>query len=73
MYKENSDPEFARKFFTPAHVDQFLRQAVSTCWMMLPRERRTVANVEIEVRRILDRVLRDLREDAEAFGIDPES
>ena len=34
---------------------------------------KTVANVEIEVRRILDRVLRDLREDAEAFGIDPES
>ncbi len=72
MFEKNPDPEFMRTFFTPAQVDQFLRQAVSTCWMMLPKERRTVANVEVEVRRILDRVLRNLREDAEAFGINPD-
>jgi hypothetical protein len=72
MFEKNPDPEFMRKLFTPAQVDKFLRQAVSTCWMMLPQERRTVANVEVEIRRILGRVLRNLSEDAEAFGIKPE-
>jgi len=40
---------------------------------MLPQERKTVANVEMELRRILDRVLRNLSEDAEAFGIKPDA
>ena len=73
MFEKNPNPDSIRKFFTPAQVDQFLRQAVSTCWMMLPQERRTVANVEVEIRRILDRVLRNLSEDAEAFGIKPDA
>lgn len=58
-----------REFFTPAQVDQTLRNAVQTCWMMLPPEKRSVDEVEKQLRRMMERVLRDLREDADAFGL----
>lgn len=50
--------------FGPGHVDQAIRSAIHA----LPKERRNVAEVETEIRRIVERALKDLREDAAAFG-----
>jgi hypothetical protein len=38
--------------------------------MGLPQERRTVAEVETQIRRLVDRALQNLREDAAAFGLE---
>jgi hypothetical protein len=70
---ESSDPADAAKMMRnvmgPQAVDQFIGQAVSTCWLMLPEEERTVEALEREVRRLVDRALKDLKEDMAAFGI----
>ena len=54
--------------FGPGHVDQFVRQALQMLWMMLPKGQRTVNDVEKQFRRIVERALKDFREDASAFG-----
>jgi hypothetical protein len=65
-------PEVAAKMLQSIHgpqaVDQLLRSAVSLCWMMLPDDRKNADEVEREMRRLLDRVIANLREDAKAFG-----
>ena len=53
----------------PETVTHGIHQAISVCWRMLPAERKNVAAVEAEIRRIVDRELKALREDAKAFGI----
>jgi hypothetical protein len=53
--------------FGPGHLDQSVRQVINTCWMMLPKERKTHENVEQEVRRLMERALQDFREDCHAF------
>lgn len=66
------DPEKARgmmrSMFGPQAVDQAIRQAVSTCWMMLPDDKKTVEVLEAEIRRLVDRALANFREDAKAFS-----
>jgi hypothetical protein len=56
-----------RSFMGPGQVDQQIRQAIQFAWMMLPDERKTVTEVERVIRQIVDRALKDFREDAEAF------
>ncbi len=66
------DPDAARKvraMFSPSQVDQSIRHAIEMCWMMLPEDGKSVDELEKQLRRIVDRALKDLREDAEAFGI----
>ena len=66
------DADAARRLqgmFGPQQVDQEIRQAIQVCWMALPPERQNVDEVEREIRRLVDRALRDLREDAERFGL----
>lgn len=58
-----------REMFSPAQIDQSVRQAMQFCWMMLPENARTVDELEKQFRRIVDRAIDDLREDAEAFGL----
>ena len=53
----------------PGMVDTQLREAIKWCWFMLPKEKRTVTGVQAEIRRLVDRALKDLEEDAAAFGI----
>jgi hypothetical protein len=71
---EKSDPKDPdqgkrmRAFFSPQQVDQQIRQAIQFCWMALPPEKQTVDEVEQQIRRIVDRALRDLRDDADSFG-----
>lgn len=67
-----NDPEAKnrlRAFFNPQMVDQQIRQAIQFCWMALPPEQQNVDEVEKQIRRIVDRALRDLRMDAESFGL----
>jgi hypothetical protein len=44
------------------------RQAVQFCWMALPKDGRNADELERQVRRLVDRALKDFREDMEAFG-----
>jgi hypothetical protein len=57
------------EFFGPAQIDQTIRQAVQFCWTAIPKERRTFEELERQIRRIVDRALKDFREDREAFGV----
>ena len=66
---ENPDRFRSFSFMGPQMVDQTIRQAISCCWMMIPEEKRSIAAVEAEVRRIFERALKDLREDSGAFGL----
>jgi len=67
-----NDPNQGERFrscFGPQQVDEQVRQAISTCWMALPQDRRNIEEVEKQMRRLVDRALRDLREDSAAFGL----
>ena len=75
MVYEKFDPNNAesakrmRALFSPQQVDQQIRQAIQFCWMALPPEKQNVAEVESQIRRIVDRALKDLRDDAATFGV----
>ncbi len=60
-------------FLGPGHVDQTIRQAIQACWMSLPKKKQNVEEVEKQIRRLVDRALKDLREDRQAFGRDDEA
>ena len=55
-------------YFGPTQVDQFVRQAIQMCWMALPKGRKNPDELEKQLRRIVDRALKDFREDSEQFG-----
>jgi hypothetical protein len=56
------------EMFGPGHIDHMIRQAIQYCWMALPKERRSADEVETQIRRLVDRALRDFREDRQVFG-----
>lgn len=74
MFVKNFDAEEPdgkaafRAFFGPHMIDQHVRQAISACWMALPPDRQNVDEVEKQIRRLVDRALRDFRDDAASFG-----
>ena len=55
-------------YLGPGQVDQFIRQALQFCWMCLPKEKRTPDELERQFRRLVDRALKDFKEDRSAFG-----
>ncbi|MBI5725575.1 MAG: hypothetical protein HZA50_16575 [Planctomycetes bacterium] len=55
-------------FFGPGHIDNSIRQAISWCWMSLPKGKKNADELEKQMRRIFDRALRDFREDNEQFA-----
>jgi len=59
--------EKLREFFSPSQIDHQIRQAIQFCWMALPKEKRNVDELERQIRRLVDRALRDLREDFDEF------
>ena len=67
---EGAAEKFA-EIFGPGHIDQMIRQGVQSCWMALPKDRRNADEVEKQIRRLVDRALRDFREDQEQFGRKP--
>jgi hypothetical protein len=69
---DKDDPdaeEKMRDFMGPGHVDQAIRQAIQFCWMSLPKDKKTIDELEKQIRRIVDRAIQDLRTDADAFGL----
>ena len=60
-----------RDMFGPAQIDQQVRQASHFCWMSLPKEKRNVDELERQIRRLVDRALKDVREDFDEFFRDP--
>ena len=72
MSSADHDPEAGkqmREMFGPGQVDQQFRQAIHLCWMMLPEDQKTIDEVEKQVRRIMERAFKDLREDAGQFRL----
>jgi hypothetical protein len=68
----NDDPDAANKMramFGPGAIDKSVRSAIQMCWMMLPESGKSVDELEKQFRRIVDRALKDLRDDAGAFGL----
>ena len=61
-------PQDLSEVFGPSQVDHSLRQALQTCWMMLPEGRRNVEHAERVFRHLVDRAIKDMKEDAEIFG-----
>jgi hypothetical protein len=59
----SGDDAFPNQFIGPLAVDNQIRQAVQICWMTLPKNQRNVDKLKSEIRRIMDRVFRDLDED----------
>jgi hypothetical protein len=52
----------------PGALDNQLRHAIQLCWLLLPKDRRTLDEVETEVRRVLDRAFQQMRDDEAARG-----
>ena len=72
-FLSHDDPDFGdkfRKMYGPDQVDQQIRQAIQFCWMILPDDKRSVDEVERQIRRVVDRALKNLREDRDSFGLD---
>jgi phosphate uptake regulator len=68
----SDDPEASNKMrnmFGPGQVDQMVRGAIQSCWMMLPEDAKNVDELERQFRRLVERAIRDLREDIDAFGL----
>ena len=59
-----------RDMFGPAQIDQQIRQAIHFCWLGLPKDKRNVDELERQIRRLVDRALRDVREDFDEFFSD---
>ena len=48
-------------------VDQRIRDSLQNLWLALPREEATMANLKEHFRRLVDRAIRDLKEDMNYF------
>ena len=72
MFDPNNDDamDSMREMFGPMQIDQQIRQAIHFCWMGLPNAKRTVDEVERQIRRLVDRAIRDMREDFDEFSSD---
>lgn len=64
----NPEPSDSFREFSVTAIDGSIRQAINICWTCLPKERRNADEVEKQIRRLVDRAIRDLREDSSAFG-----
>jgi hypothetical protein len=64
---DEDQSEKFRQFFNPHYVDSLIRNAIQGAWMIVPKEKRTVDEVEQQIRRMVDRAFRDMREDLKNF------
>ncbi len=63
---EALDPDKLKAFLPPGQTENSLRTCIQMCWMSLPANKRSVDDVEREIRRILDRIFKNIREDEQA-------
>jgi len=68
LTKFSGDPEEFRKMFGPGHADQMVRQAIQSCWMILPKDKLSLDSLEKEFRRLVDRAFANLKEDELLLG-----
>jgi hypothetical protein len=66
--KGSDDADKMADFFGPGQIDHMIRQGIQFCWTALPKEKRTADELEKQIRRIVDRALRDFREDCVQFS-----
>lgn len=64
---EENDPEKLKTLLGPGAIENGLRQSIQVCWMFLPAEKRSVDEVERQVRRLIDRIFKNLRDDEQAL------
>ena len=64
----DDDEDESREFLSSA-VDMMVRQAVHSCWMALPKDKRNADEIKRHLNRLIDRAMRDMEEDREAFGL----
>jgi hypothetical protein len=66
----DEQPDFGKlaSIFGPGAVDQAIRQAIQTCWLMLPADKKNPDELEATVRRIFDRAIQNFREDSATLG-----
>lgn len=57
-----------RAHMQPGQVDQSIRSAIQMCWMMLPPSKRSPEEVERQIRRIVDRALKNMKDDRSEFS-----
>jgi len=54
-------------FVQPEMVDQLVRQAVAFGWTLIPKERRSPAELRSTIYRFVDRALENFQQDRELF------
>jgi hypothetical protein len=71
MFQHFGDAEQEGKMreFAAANVDNQIRIAIGSCWLSLPVGRRSLDELETQMRRLVERALRDFRDDWKAFGL----
>ena len=53
-------------------VDQRIRDCLQSLWLSMPADGVNIDDVESHFRRLVDRAVRDLREDMEYFPVKPQ-
>ena len=68
-YMNPDDEEFDKmqEMLGPTKIDRQIRNAIHFCWMGLPKDRRNIDELERQIRRFVDRALKDVREDFNEF------
>jgi hypothetical protein len=61
------DDEAFKSILGPDAVDRMIRQAISVCWLLMPKNKRNVQNVSSEIMRVVERALQNLSEDNVAY------
>ena len=69
---DGEEPGGLSRHWGPGLVDSALRDAICQCWLVMPPSKRTPHDVEAEIRRVIDRAMKDLHDDARAFGVEDE-
>ncbi len=68
---DKGDEDAAAKMsevFGPGQIDQMIRQGIHFCWMALPKSHKNADELDRQIKRIVDRALKDFRDDVEQFN-----
>ena len=60
---DGMEPDKLRKLMGPGGADHALRSAINMVWMTLPPDKKSLAELEKEVQRLVERAFRNMRED----------
>jgi hypothetical protein len=66
---DESGEEQMREFLSAGQVDQMVRHAIQSCWMALPKEKRSTDELKRQLNRMIDRAIQDMEEDRREFGM----